>query len=66
MKLKTLKKTARGWKHDLQDQIQGDEGGGHMALLAWEILGGLVVLFAIFVTFNMIPEMVRYLKIKRM
>ncbi len=37
-----------------------------MALLAWEILGGLVVLFAIFVTFNMIPEMVRYLKIKRM
>ncbi len=37
-----------------------------MAVLAWEILGGLIALFAIVVTLNMMPELVRYLKIKRM
>lgn len=66
MKLKTLKKTARGWGDELKDQVRGDEGGGDIAVLAWEILGGLIVLFAIVVTFNMMPEMARYLKIKRM
>jgi hypothetical protein len=35
-------------------------------LIAWEVLGGLAVLFGIFVTINMLPEMVRYLKIERM
>lgn len=37
-----------------------------MAVLAWEVLGGLVALFVIIVTLNMMPELVRYLKIKRM
>lgn len=37
-----------------------------MALLAWEIVGGLVVLFVIIITLNMMPELVRYMKIKRM
>lgn len=37
-----------------------------MALLAWEIVGGLFVLFVIIITLNMMPELVRYMKIKRM
>jgi len=37
-----------------------------MALLAWEILGGLIVLLAIVGVASMIPELVRYMRIKRM
>lgn len=36
------------------------------ALWAWIILGGLIVLFAIIMTILMIPEMVRYFKLKSM
>jgi hypothetical protein len=37
-----------------------------MALLAWEILGGLVLLLAIVGVASMLPELVRYMRIKRM
>lgn len=37
-----------------------------MALWAWIILGGLIVLVAIIMTILMIPEIVRYLKLKSM
>lgn len=66
MKLKTIKKTARNWQHELRDQVRGDESHGHTALLAWEVVGGLAVLFGIYAVINMWPEMVRYLKIERM
>jgi membrane protein YdbS with pleckstrin-like domain len=36
------------------------------ALLAWVIVGCVVVLIAIIGTIMMIPEMVRYLKLKSM
>ena len=67
MKMKTLTRTARDWKNELRDQVRGrDEGGDDMALLAWEILGGLVLLLAIVGVASMIPELVRYMRIKRM
>ena len=66
MKLKTLKTTARDWKHELSDQVRGNEEGNDMALLAWEILGGLIVLTAIWGVVRMMPELVRYLRIRRM
>jgi hypothetical protein len=65
MKLKTLQRTARDWKHELKDQAR-DHEAGDVALLAWEILGGVVVLTAIWGVVSMMPEMVRYMKIKRM
>ncbi len=37
-----------------------------MALLAWEIVGGIVVLLAIVGTISMIPEMRRYFRIRDM
>jgi hypothetical protein len=37
-----------------------------MALLAWEILGGLAVLLAVVGVASMLPELVRYMRIKRM
>jgi len=37
-----------------------------VAVLAWEILGGLVLLFVGYMVVSMMPELVRYLKIKRM
>jgi hypothetical protein len=37
-----------------------------MAVLAWEILGGLVLLVGGYLIVTMMPELVRYLKIKRM
>ncbi len=37
-----------------------------MALLAWEILGGLVALLGIVLFVRMLPELIRYLKIERM
>ncbi len=37
-----------------------------IALWAWIILGGLIVLAAIIITILMIPEMVRYFKLKSM
>jgi hypothetical protein len=37
-----------------------------MALLAWEILGGLVVLLTVVGIASMLPELVRYMRIKRM
>jgi hypothetical protein len=37
-----------------------------VALLAWEIVGGLVALVAIYGVISMMPEVVRYMKIKRM
>ena len=37
-----------------------------MALLAWQILGGLIGLLAIVGVLSMLPELVRYLRIKRM
>lgn len=37
-----------------------------IALWAWIILGGIVVLAAIIMTIMMIPEMVRYMKLKSM
>ena len=66
MKLKTLTKTARDWQHELKDHVRPDNGSGEAALLAWQILGGLVVIGAIYTVIAMSPEMVRYLKIKRM
>ena len=36
------------------------------ALLAWIILGGVIVLAAIIFFIMMIPELVRYLKLKSM
>ena len=36
------------------------------ALLAWEILGIIVVLFIIIFTLMMIPELVRYFRLKSM
>jgi hypothetical protein len=66
MKLQTLKRTARDWKHELSDQVRDRDGANNTALLAWEILGGLIALTAIWGVVSMMPEMVRYLKIKRM
>ena len=66
MKLKTIKNTARDWQNELRDQVRGDNSHGETALVAWEVVGGLVVLFGIFATIHMWPEMVRYIKIKRM
>jgi hypothetical protein len=66
MKLKTIKNTARDWQHELRDHVRGNEGAGETAILAWQIMGGLVVLFGVALTLNMMPEMMRYLKIKRM
>jgi hypothetical protein len=37
-----------------------------MALLAWQILGGVIALLAIIGVASMLPELVRYLRIKRM
>lgn len=37
-----------------------------MALLAWEIVGGLIVLLVVVGIASMLPELVRYLRIKRM
>lgn len=37
-----------------------------MALIAWEIVGGVAVLVAIYGIVSMVPEMIRYMKIKRM
>ena len=37
-----------------------------MALLAWQILGGLIALLAILGVVSMLPELVRYMRIKRM
>jgi membrane protein YdbS with pleckstrin-like domain len=36
------------------------------ALWAWIIVGGVIVLIAIIFTIMMIPELVRYLKLKSM
>jgi hypothetical protein len=66
MKLQTLKRTARDWKHELSDQVRDHDGANNTALLAWEILGGVIALTAIWGVVSMMPEMVRYLKIKRM
>ena len=41
-----------------------DETNG--ALLAWEIVGGIVVLLAIIMVIRMIPELRRYLRLKSM
>ena len=38
----------------------------NVALLAWEILGGIVALVVIIVIIMMIPEMRRYLRLKSM
>ena len=35
------------------------------ALLAWEIVGGIVALIIIIMVISMIPELVRYMKLKR-
>lgn len=65
--MKTLTRTARDWKNELGDQVRGrDEGAKDMALLAWEILGGLVVLLTVVGIASMLPELVRYMRIKRM
>ncbi len=37
-----------------------------IALLAWIILGGVILLFAIIALISMIPEISRYLKLKNM
>ncbi len=37
-----------------------------IALWAWIILGGVVVLFAIIMTLAMMPELTRYMKLKSM
>ena len=66
MKLKTLSKTTRDWKRELGNQLRDEGGGGAMAVLAWEILGGLVLLVGGYLIVTMMPELVRYLKIKRM
>ena len=66
MKLKTLTNTTRDWKRDLGSRIRDEEGGGDVAVLAWEIFGGLVLLFVGYMVVSMMPELVRYLKIKRM
>jgi len=67
MKMKTLTHTARDCKNELRDQVRGrDEGAGDTALLAWEILGGLVVLLTVVGIASMLPELVRYMRIKRM
>ena len=67
MKMKTLTRTARDWKNELRGLVRGrDEGGDDMALLAWQIVGGLIVLLAIVGVASMIPELVRYMRIKRM
>jgi hypothetical protein len=36
------------------------------ALLAWEIVGGIVLLVAIIMVIKMIPEVRRYLRLKSM
>ena len=36
------------------------------ALLAWEIVGGIVALIIIIMVISMIPELVRYMKLKNM
>ena len=36
------------------------------ALLAWEIVGGIVALIIIIMVISMIPELVRYMKLKSM
>ncbi len=37
-----------------------------MAVLAWEIVGGLIALIGIALFIRMLPEMIRYLKMERM
>lgn len=66
MKLDTMQKTARGWKRELRNQVRHRDGGEDMALVAWEIVGGIAALVAIYSIVSMMPEVVRYLKIKRM
>jgi len=66
MKTKAFARTARDWKNELRNQVRGHEGGDEMALVAWQILGGLIGLLAIVGVLSMLPELVRYLRIKRM
>ncbi len=39
---------------------------GELALLGWELVAGIVTLIAIVSIVGMLPELVRYLKIKSM
>jgi hypothetical protein len=65
MNTKTLSRKARDWKNELRDRVRPDERD-NMALLAWEIVGGLIALISIGLFIKMLPEMIRYLKIERM
>jgi hypothetical protein len=52
-------------KRTLQvDQRKNDKG--EMALVAWEIVGTVAALIAVTSVISMIPELVRYLRLKNM
>ena len=66
LKLGRGQKSKTRSRYEIETIIGGSMDDTNIALLAWEILGAIVVLVIIIFVIMMIPEMRRYLRLKNM